>query len=276
MEEDATKYFELPDQANAITSSGIYINSDGTKYYNCDNHAGSQNALKSIRVWDIPTPYDLGSIDAVNDELTAMAYDATADTDDASDVEFNPDMSLMFITGKDEATVFVYLLTTPGDPSTAVKLTDWDLDTSPWVTFPSHIEFTNNGYRMFLGDLTDENIVEFNLNAPYKPSTAVYVATYDFSPDFSGGAPSLRTFKFRGGGTKLYVAGKDSSDPDANVLVYDLSQPYELSTRTQVLDEQWVTPAVTVGDMQFIESEELFIVSQLTGGDVYTMVEGTP
>jgi DNA-binding beta-propeller fold protein YncE len=92
---------------------------------------------------------------------------------------------------------------------------------------PYGIFFKPDGTRMFLADVTDDTIIEYDLSTPWQVNTAtyngagrrLYVGAEEAKP---------RAIVFRPDGTRMFIVGESG---DA-VVEYNLSTPWQVNTAT--------------------------------------------
>ena len=255
-------------------ATGLDFNEDKSILYNCDNH----NNL--VEAWTIPTPGDVSSINVVSDKLGSYTFDASTETDDLSDIQFKrPAFNVMWLLGNDTQEIIHYDLSVAGNQSTAVEDTDKSADLSTWLTNPSAFEWINDGTELQISDLLELKIYVFTVPTPYVPAGLVNVPskTADLSSLFTSGAgiPKFRCFRYRDSGRLLYISGQAVVDFTlADILVLDLSTPYDPSTFTLNDDKSWVTQSTKVGDFIFDEDTQKIYITKTGAGTVYTSVSG--
>ncbi|MFY0594757.1 response regulator [Roseivirga sp.] len=140
---------------------------------------------------------------------------------------FDDSGAKLFISGGDTtAKIQQYNLSRPFNISTA-KFAGHHLSLDVWKqeVNPRAIHFNNDGTKLFLVGLVDDEVNEYLLDQPYQLSSAVYtgetekllVREYD---------ESARVIEFNPDGTKLYIVGGS-----ANIInEFKLSNPFDVST----------------------------------------------
>lgn len=182
-----------------------------------------------IAVWD--EPQIVGAAAVVdgwrvdNARYNGVSFDLTGQTGQMSDVTFSRDGTKMYIIDVQTTNVILqYNLSTPFDISTAAYAS---LSYAATVTSnATGIYFKDDGTKMYLCDITDDEVYQFTLSTPWKIDTASYDSV---SFDTSSESISPQGIFIGDSGTKMYLL--DSAAPDS-VYQYTLATPWDLSTAT--------------------------------------------
>jgi flagellin-like protein len=189
---------------------GISFNNDGSKLY----VSGYSNA--NVYEYDLSTPYDVSTASFV-DSLDISSQDSIP-----QGMALNNDGSKLYIIGQSNANVYEYDLSTPYDISTG-SFSGNSLDVSSEDNYPNSMSFNDDGSKLYVLGEDNNNVLEYDLSTPYDISTGSFSGN---SLDVSSEDALPRSMAFNDDGSKLYIGGSS----DANVLEYDLSTPYDIST----------------------------------------------
>jgi flagellin-like protein len=108
-------------------------------------------------------------------------------------------------------------------PITEYSYTGNTLDVSSEDGLPKGMTFNNDGSKLYLVGMINENVYEYDLSTPYDVSTASYNGN---TLDVTSEDTRPKSISFNNDGSKLYVVG----DENQNVYEYDLSTSYDVST----------------------------------------------
>ena len=133
---------------------------------------------------------------------------------------------------------------------------------------PTDIAFSSDGAKMFVIGITGGDVNEYELSTPFDASTLTFVDATQISEQET--APT--GIAFSSDGTKMFVVGDTGDD----VNEYELSTPFDASTRTFVdatqISEQETSPT---GIAFSSDGTKMFVVGD-TGGDVNEYELSTP
>jgi len=196
----------------------------------------------------------------------------------------NIPVGYIFWVGNEEATPFsvtfktdgteMYVLGTTGDDVNQYSVsTAWQAGSSSYVrnrsvsaqtgTSPVKVQFKDDGTKMYVLSLTNDNIFQYSLSTAWDISTATYDAI-SFNVTSQEATPN--GFFIGDSGTKLYVVGSTAD----TVFQYTLSSAWDLSTTSYASKSFSVTSqennpqAVFVGD----NGSKMYIVG-ITNDIVY-------
>lgn len=169
----------------------------------------------------------------------------------------------LFISGGDKtALIQQYDLSKPFEVSTAryagddKRLNVWDQEVNP-----RSIHFSNDGSKLFLVGLVDDEVNEYQLEEPYNLSTAIFAGESEKLTvrEFD---ESARVINFNTDGTKMYIIGGS-----ANIVnEFSLLNPFDVSTaKFSGFDESLLfgKQELTPNGMSFNEDgTKLFIIGQ--------------
>ena len=131
-------------------------------------------------------------------------------------VVFNNDGSKMYVVGIGADNVTEYNLSVPYDVTTATFTTSFRVFNE--ATGANGVAFNNDGTKMYIIDLGDDEVYEYNLSVGFDVSTASFTEQFDIGTEFA----TPLGITFNNDGTKMYVTGFDGS----NVTEYNLSTPF--------------------------------------------------
>lgn len=115
----------------------------------------------------------------------------------------NSDGTKLFVSGGDTSTIFRYTLAVPYNVASKSYDTN-SFVASAEVTSLNSFFFSTLGDRLFILDLSDDTVYQYNLGTPFDLSTASY-SGLSFSVTTQENAPTAIAFKTDGG--KMYVVG---------------------------------------------------------------------
>ena len=180
---------------------------------------------------------------------------------------FKTDGTKMYVTGNGGQEVNEYNLSTAFDVDTATY--NQVFSVSSQDTYPTGLFFKSDGTKMYVVGNTGDAIYEYTLSTAWDISTSSYVQNVSVS---SQNASPQGVF-FKTDGTKMFVAGSDSTD---HIYEYDLSTAFDLSTASfsQSFDTSAQTGGLT-GVSFNTDGTKMYVVDD-TGDDVneYTLSTG--
>ena len=187
-----------------ITPTGLAFSADGTKMFVAGNQRNNVNEYILTAPFDVSTSSFVDSFsvssqdttlrdvafsadgtkmfvagfppDAVNEYTLATPFDVSTSSivdsfSVASEVEaptgltFSADGTKMFVVGFTSKDVNEYTLATPFDISSAVSVGSFPIDSQ--AKSPTGLAFSNDGYKMFVVDTGDDNVLEYALSEPF-------------------------------------------------------------------------------------------------------------
>jgi len=136
-------------------------------------------------------------------------------------IAFNNDGSKMFIADRGTSDIFEYQLGANYDTSSAVLVGEDDrFDVGVQDSNPTGVTFNNDGTKMFVVGVDNNNVYEYSLTTGFDVSTASF--TDSFGVNSQDTEP--RSVEFNGDGSKMFVLGNTSS----NINEYTLSVAYDI------------------------------------------------
>ena len=235
-------YFRAP--------GGVRFNNDGTKIF-FTNRIDASNANDTCEL-TLTTPYDIttvkedGSDNEVYHGFELEAGDTdVSDTgaDDAFGLAFNNDGTRLFITHYGSVfKVYQFDLSTGFDFSTSkYNGVNFSTNTDGSET-PTGIQFSKDGYQMFVVDHEDDSIYQWSLSTAFDLSTTVtFRGTLNMLSDYqshsattSSKTEKAQDLEFNNDGSKVIVtfdygaaASASSAQNNQTVLIeYELDCPY--------------------------------------------------
>ena len=204
---DATSISEQEDSPTDIAFS-----SDGAKMFVVGTQGGN------VTEYEMSTPFDVS---------TRTFVDATSiseQEDSPEGIAFSSDGAKMFVVGTQGGNVTEYEMSTPFDVSTLTFVDATSI--SEQETFPTGIAFSSNGAKMFVVGTQGGNVTEYELSTPFDVSTRSFIDATSISEQ----EDSPTDIAFSSDGAKMFVVGTQGG----NVTEYELSTPFDVSTRTFV------------------------------------------
>ena len=185
---------------------GHAFNSDGTKMFVVGLTGKDVNEYTLSTGFDVSTASFVDSFSVSSQETAPVG------------ITFNTDGTKMFVIGHSGADVNEYTLSTGFDVSTASY--DSNFSVSSQEIYPSSVTFSNDGKKMFVIGINDDEVNEYSLSTGFDVSTASFVGNFSVSP----GVPAPNCLAFNNDGTKMFVGdhlGKDINE-------YTLTTPFSL------------------------------------------------
>jgi sugar lactone lactonase YvrE len=137
---------------------------------------------------------------------------------------FKPDGTKMYIAGGTGVDINEYNLSTAWNISTASYLQNFSV--SGQTSSPQDVFFKPDGLKMYVLDLTNDAVLEYDLSSAWNISTASYLQNFSVTSQES----SPQGFFFKDDGTKMYVIGITGDD----VNEYNLGTAWNVSTASYV------------------------------------------
>ena len=186
--------------------------------------------------------------------------------DSPTDIAFSSDGAKMFVVGTQGGNVTEYELSTPFDVSTLTFVDATPI--SEQETAPTGIAFSSDGAKMFVVGTQGGNVTEYQMSPPFDVSTRTFVDATSISAQET----DPTGIAFSNDGAKMFVVGTQGG----NVTEYELSTPFDVSTRTFVdatsISEQETTPT---GIAFSSDGAKMFVVGT-QGGNVTEYELSTP
>ena len=167
---------------------------------------------KDVNEYTLSTGFDVSTASFVD------SFSVSSQETAPVGITFNTDGTKMFVIGHSGATVDEYTLSTGFDVSTASY--DSSFSVSSQERYPSSVTFSNDGKKMFVIGINDDEVNEYSLSTGFDVSTASFVGNFSVSP----GVPAPNCLAFNNDGTKMFVGdhlGKDINE-------YTLTTPFSL------------------------------------------------
>ncbi|WP_428742545.1 T9SS type A sorting domain-containing protein [Tenacibaculum sp.] len=172
------------------------------------------DVLDNLPVFTAPnTGFDVASA-----SYTSNSFSVSSQLSSPYTIAFNKDGSKMFVGGIFSSEIDEYTLSTPYDLSTASYS---QVYTASEGTSYYDVTFNESGTKMYLLAYNNKSIYEYSLSTAFDVSTSVYTnKTYPITEHYSP-----MELDFNSDGSQLFVISIGGE-----ILVYDLSTPYDLST----------------------------------------------
>ena len=225
---------------------GIAFSNNGTKMF----IVGSTG--KDVNEYDLLTPFDAFTRSFVDN--TFIRKQETS----PQDIAFSNNGTKMFIVGTTGDDVNEYDLSSPFDASSRSFVDATDIDEQD--SFPVGIAFSNNGTKMFILGAIGNDVNEYDLSSPFDASTLSFVD----DTGIGGQETNPRGIAFSNDGTKMFIVGTTGDD----VNEYDLSSPFDASTRSFVDDTDIGEQEDSPQDIAFSNDGTKMFIIGITGDDV--------
>lgn len=229
--------------AKETNATGLFFKNDGSKMYVCGQDSAAVHEYDLSTNWDISTAVFLQSFDlsaqTANSlaELFFRADGLKMYTDDAKGKMYEYDLSTawnvstlsfvanlnfasrdgnprgihfkedglkMYFAGEASDFVYEFDLSPAWDITSGVFLQRFDV--KPPVTNPSGLWFRDNGSRMYVNNLFNNHIYQFDL------STAWDISTSTLDVGISAQDSSIQGIYIRSGGDRMYIIGRGNDD----------------------------------------------------------------
>jgi len=197
--------FDISSQETSPTS--MTFSADGTKMFVIGNSGND------INQYSLTNPFDI---------RTGVAFELRNPTgNNPQGITFSPDGTKMYLisTVISNLRVLQYNLPSPFDLGTDVLVAE-DLFTIPFGS--SGITFSNDGTKMFISNLSNDDITQYSLSTPFDISGSVVVDGSLSVPDAPTG------IDFSPDGTTLFYVRANNTFPE--VLSYELETPFEITS----------------------------------------------
>jgi len=199
---------------------GLFFKTDGTKMYIVGSGA-TGNLNDSVFQYTLSTAWDIttASYDSIN--LSVSGQDTVA-----TDIRFKPDGTVMYISGTSSDSIHQYTLSTAWDLSTA-SYASKALSVASQDTQPESFYFNEDGSKIFVLGIINDNVYQYSLSTAYDVSSGSYDSiSFDISSQ-EGGGDSLW---FGYGGKKMFVMGSGSD----TIYQYSTGTPATLTWPTSI------------------------------------------
>ena len=143
---------------------GHAFNSDGTKMFVVGLTGKDVNEYTLSTGFDVSTASFVDSFSVSSQETAPVG------------ITFNTDGTKMFVIGHSGADVNEYTLSTGFDVSTASY--DSNFSVSSQEIYPSSVTFSNDGKKMFVIGINDDEVNEYSLSTGFDVSTASFVGNF--------------------------------------------------------------------------------------------------
>tara|TARA_S200002703_G_scaffold116030_2_gene101571 strand:+ start:5016 stop:7361 length:2346 start_codon:yes stop_codon:yes gene_type:complete len=199
--------------AQGAEPMSIRFKPDGTKFY------VMQAASYVIYQYSMSTAWDISTSSYDN------KFGNQSDESIPRDFVFKPDGTSYWLVGQSADTVYRYNMSTAWDISTAGSSVA-SQSVSSEDTFPSGIDFNDDGTKMFILGNTNDKIFSYTLSTAYDITTASYDSV--FVSLISGVSPY--TLRFYNGGRKMYWLNHSLDD----IHEYDGGRQFSIEYGTNV------------------------------------------
>lgn len=199
---------------------GLFFKTDGTKMYIVGSGA-TGNLNDSVFQYTLSTAWDIttASYDSIN--LSVSGQDTVA-----TDIRFKPDGTVMYISGTSSDSIHQYTLSTAWDLSTA-SYASKALSIASQDTQPESFYFNEDGSKIFVLGIINDNVYQYSLSTAYDVSTGSY-DSISFDVSSQEGASDSLWFGY--GGKKMFVLGSGSD----SIYQYNTGTPTTITWPTSI------------------------------------------
>lgn len=189
---------------------GITFSNDGMKMFISGRNGNSVSQYSLTSAFDITT--------AKFDDISLTSLDANG-------IAFSSDGTKMYTVGQFDDVVSQHTLTTPFDLSTATldAIANNPFPIGTQAPFSQDITFSNDGMKMFILGVSDNEINQYDLSTPFDVTTASF---NNVLLNISSQIGNPTGFAFSTDGTKLFVV--DPNDKEINQ--YSLTTAFDITT----------------------------------------------
>lgn len=189
-----TKSFDV--SSEDATPTGLYIKSDGTKFYVVGDGANYVSQYSMSTAWDIST----GSYDSKN-------YDVSTELGNPYGVDFKTDGSKMYVVGEAGDAVYQYSLSTDWDVSTA-SYDSKSYSVNTYENAPNSVRFKPDGTEFYVNGTSGSlRVQQFSMSTAWDVSTASYTES---GPDMVSQGATFTGLAFQPDGTKMYCLSQST------------------------------------------------------------------
>jgi len=171
---------------------GVTFNGDGTKMFVAGHDTDS------VYSYNLSSAYDISTA-SYN-----QSFDVSGEDTYPHSVTFNGDGSKMFVSGKSNANVYSYNLSTAYDLGSASY--NQSFDVSGQDNQLQNVKFNGDGTKMFVSGKSNANIYSYNLSTAYDLGSVNYSQSFDVSGEDTW--PTGLTFN--GDGSKMFMIGQNT------------------------------------------------------------------
>jgi len=154
---------------------------------------------------------------------------SAADENQPHGVAFSSSGETMFVIGSQRDKVLEYELDAAYCIATLSTPIKYELTGDGGIGTPTGIAFDPSGTKMFITDKNQDDVFQFDLNVPWKVSSASYSATFTVTNQEK--VPT--GIVFDSSGTKMFIVGSDGSNK-SEVNVYELTEPYIITSASHI------------------------------------------
>lgn len=237
--------------AQETNPESVSFKSDGTKMYVLG--ALSRNILE----YSLSTAWDIST--AVFSEPSADYFNVSSQEIQPFGLFFKPDGTKMYTVGNLSDEVNEYDLSTAWDISTASHLQAFSVATQ--LTVPRELFFKPDGTKMYIVDVSNDDVSEYTLSTAWDISTASYVQALSVALEE---ASPFGLF-FKPDGTKMYIVGNNGDE----VNEYDLSTAWDISTASSVQAFSVATENTNPSGVFFKDDGTKMYVCSYSGSTIY-------
>jgi len=144
----ASKQFSVASQENI--AQGLYVSSDGTKFYVC----GGQN--DTVYQYTMSTPYDIST-----GSYASKSFDASTQVGNAQGLQFKSDGTMFYVLDSTTQKIFQYTMSTPYDVSTASYNSKF-LDSSSQDSQPLGVYVNIDENRVYVAGAGNDDIFQYS------------------------------------------------------------------------------------------------------------------
>jgi len=172
----------------------IAFNTDGTKMFIVGFTGQDVNEYALTTGFDVSTASFTDAFSVAGQDTVPMG------------LAFNTNGTKMFISGSTNDAVYEYNLSTGFDISTASFVDSFSV--SAQMTNPRGLAFSSDGTKMFVVDLTSDDVNEYALTTGFDVSTASFTDSFSVSSQDT----NPNALAFSSDGTKMFVVGGTGDD----------------------------------------------------------------
>lgn len=188
--------FTLEDNTEGQSPRGIWLKEDGTQFYALWRNATNPDGVFQ---WSLATPYNISNL-SKGSRTTLIVQPPSSNN--PRGFHLSPDGTKFFwvdTTGND---IFEYTLSTPFVITTGTLTNTFD--PSATVVAANDVTLSSDGRKMYVLDVANSDVEQFNLSTAFDLSTAVPSGITPLNLIASGSGVSPRSVHLTDGDSKLY------------------------------------------------------------------------
>jgi sugar lactone lactonase YvrE len=200
--------------SESTTPQEVKFKPDGLTMYVMD-----YSATRTVFQYTLATAWNVGTA-----TYASLSFSVVGQEGEPTCVTFSADGTKMYTAGDQQNTVFQYTLGTAWNVSTA-SYASLSKSVSAQGTFPSSVEFSPDGLKMYVVCRGGQAIFQYTLGTAWNVSTASYAS---LSISTSAVDTDPHSMALSVDGTKMFLCGNNND----KIFQYNLGTAFNISTAT--------------------------------------------